>query len=114
MDKFFDYQLDPVPRFPNALNSLSYKVLHGHDYSMLKFSVKHFADFYRGLKKLSLLFSGTELPPQMQFYIDRINKGSAGRAHPATGSAASKHQIIRRTKPFLHPLFKYAIPQRFA
>jgi DNA mismatch repair ATPase MutS len=41
---------------------------------MLKFSVKHFADFYRGLKKLSLLFSGTELPPQMQFYIDRINK----------------------------------------
>jgi DNA mismatch repair ATPase MutS len=41
---------------------------------MLKYSVKHFADFYRGLKKLSVLFSETALPPQMQFYIDRINR----------------------------------------
>jgi len=74
IDKFFDYNLDPVPKYPNAVNSLSYRVLHGSDYSMLKYSLKHFADFYRGLQKLSLLFAQTELPPQMQFYIDRINK----------------------------------------
>ncbi|MEJ7912268.1 MAG: DNA mismatch repair protein MutS, partial [Chitinophagaceae bacterium] len=61
-------------RYPNAVNSLSYRVLHGSDYSMLKYSLKHFADFYRGLQKLSLLFAQTQLPPQMQFYIDRINK----------------------------------------
>ncbi len=74
IDKFFDYNLDPVPKYPNAVNSLSYRVLHGSDYSMLKYSLKHFADFYRGLQKLSLLFAQTQLPPQMQFYIDRINK----------------------------------------
>ncbi len=74
IDKFFDYNLDPVPKYPNAVNSLGYRVLHGSDYSLVKYTIKHFADFYRGLKKLSQLFSETELPPQMQFYIDRINK----------------------------------------
>ncbi|MBD0368873.1 MAG: DNA mismatch repair protein MutS, partial [Flavisolibacter sp.] len=55
-------------------NSFAYKILHSHDYSMVKYSVKHFADFYRGLQKLSALFSETDLPPQFSFYIDRINK----------------------------------------
>ncbi len=74
MDKFLDYNLDPVPKSPTSLNSFTYKVLHSQDYSLAKYSVKHFADFFRGLKKISVLFSETKLPPQMQFYIDRINK----------------------------------------
>lgn len=72
MDKFLDYNLDPVPQNPNPVNSFTYKVLHNSDYSMLKYSVKHFSDFYRGLKKLLQLFSATELPPNLHFYLERI------------------------------------------
>jgi DNA mismatch repair protein MutS len=36
--------------------------------------MKHFSDFFRGMKKLSELFSTVELPAQMRFYIDRIDK----------------------------------------
>lgn len=74
MDKFFDYNLDPVPEIQTTFNTYSYKMFHSQDYSMVKYSVKHFADFYRGLKKLSLLFSQTKLPPNLKFYIDRINR----------------------------------------
>ena len=49
IDKFLDYNLDKVPENNNAVNSYTYKILHGHDYSMVKYSVRHFADFYRGL-----------------------------------------------------------------
>jgi DNA mismatch repair protein MutS len=72
MDKFLDYNLDPVPQKPNLVNSFTYKVLHKQDYSMLKYSVKHFADFYRGLKKLLYLLSNTELPANLSFYLERI------------------------------------------
>jgi DNA mismatch repair protein MutS len=72
IDKFMDYNLDPVPQNPNPVNAFTYKVLHGQDYSMIKYSVKHLSDFYRGLKKLLLLFSSTELPPNLSFYLDRI------------------------------------------
>lgn len=73
VEKFLDYNLDPVPQTLNPLNSLSYKLLHNADFSMVKYSVRHFADFFRGLKKLSKLLSAVELPGGLQFYIDRIN-----------------------------------------
>lgn len=74
MDKFLDYNLDPISQNQNIFNNLSYKLLHSADYSMVKFSVKHFADFFRGLKKLSNLFSSAMLPVQIQFYLERIEK----------------------------------------
>jgi DNA mismatch repair ATPase MutS len=74
MDKFLDYNLDPISKNQNILNALSYKLLHAADYSMVKFSMKHFADFFRGLKKLSKLFSSASLPVQIQFYVERIDK----------------------------------------
>jgi DNA mismatch repair protein MutS len=73
IDKFLDYNLDPVPQNPNPVNSFSYKILHAQDYSMIKYSVKHLSDFYRGLKKLLVLLSGTQLPQHLSFYIDRIS-----------------------------------------
>ena len=72
IDKFMDYSLDPVPQNLNPVNAFSYKILHAQDYSMIKYSVKHLSDFYRGLKKLLLLLSATQLPPHLSFYIDRI------------------------------------------
>lgn len=74
IEKFLDYHLDPVPRQPTTFNSYAYKVLHGQDYSMLKYSIRHFADFYRGIKKLSLLLSATDLPANLRFYLDRIQQ----------------------------------------
>lgn len=74
MDKFLDYNLDPVPEQPNTVNSFTYKVLHYQDYSMAKFSIRHFADFFRGLKKIVLLLAQTELPANLSFYIERIKK----------------------------------------
>src|SRR5438128_8735749 len=61
MDKFLDYNLDPIPEKQTAFNSYTYKILHGADYSMVKYSVKHFADFLQGLQKLVRLLDGAEL-----------------------------------------------------
>ena len=72
IDKFLDYNLDPVPQNQNAFNSYAYKILHGQDYSMVRYSVKHFSDFYRGLRKLLAMVEGAELPGNLSFYLDRI------------------------------------------
>lgn len=72
MDKFMDYSLDPISANLNVLNVSSYRWLHAEDYSMLKYSMTHFADFFRGLKNISALLDGTEMAPNIRFYIDRI------------------------------------------
>ncbi len=73
IDKFLDYALDPINESPASLNNMTYKWLHSEDYAMVKYSVTHFADFYRGIKKIVDLLEGLDLPPNIRLYIDRIN-----------------------------------------
>ncbi|MFZ9388394.1 MAG: MutS-related protein [Chitinophagaceae bacterium] len=73
MEKFLDYTLDPISEAPASLNNLTYKWLHNEDYSMLKYSITHFGDFYRGLKSISELLEDLDLPPAIRIYIDRIS-----------------------------------------
>lgn len=72
MDKFLDYSLDPISEAPASFNNLLYKWLHSEDYSMLKYSIQHFADFYRGIKKIADILEDLDLPATIKFYVDRI------------------------------------------
>jgi DNA mismatch repair ATPase MutS len=74
MNKFFDYDLDPPPADPGPVDSIVYKTFHQGDYSILKFSIKHFADFFRGIKKIVQLLQGEDLPLSSQIYIDRLQQ----------------------------------------
>lgn len=72
MEKFLDYSLDPISAQQTSFNSLLYKLLHSADYSMTKYSIAHFADFYRGLKAIAGLLEDLDLPLGIKIYIDRI------------------------------------------
>jgi DNA mismatch repair protein MutS len=71
MEKFLEYNLDPISSNQNSLNDLAYKWFHREDYSMVKYSMRHFADFYSGFNKLVLLFVDKDLPLFFKIYIDR-------------------------------------------
>lgn len=73
IDKFLDYPLDPISEAPASLNNIFYKWLHNADYSMIKYSVPHFADFFRGIRKVAELLEDLDLPANIKLYIDRIN-----------------------------------------
>lgn len=72
MDKFLDYPLDSISESPASLNNLFYRVLHTEDYAMLRYSIPHFADFYRGIRELYELLAEIELPPAIRIYLDRV------------------------------------------
>jgi DNA mismatch repair protein MutS len=74
MDRFMDYALDPISERSGSFNNILYKWLHSEDYSMVKYSVPHFADFFRGLKEIVSLLNGVDLPSNISIYIDRINQ----------------------------------------
>ncbi len=74
IEKFMDYGLDPISENPASFNNVLYKWLHSEDYSMVKYSVVHFADFYRGLKQIAELLEGLELPPSIKLYTDSITR----------------------------------------
>lgn len=73
MEKFMEYALDPISEAPASLNNIFYKWLHSEDYAMVKYSVPHFADFYRGIRKISELLEEVDLPIHIKIYLDRIS-----------------------------------------
>jgi DNA mismatch repair protein MutS len=58
--KLYDTPIDDFPANPNPFQSLVYKVFHYHDFSLLRFSIPHFVDFFKGMKQLIQLLE-TEL-----------------------------------------------------
>jgi DNA mismatch repair protein MutS len=74
MDKFLDYPIDAVSESPASFNNMFYKWLHGADYSMIKYSIPHFGDFFRGIREIGELVAGLDLPLSIRLYTDRIGK----------------------------------------
>lgn len=73
MTKFLEYALDTVGDNPGAVDAFMYRLFHSADFSMAKFSVGHFADFFRGLKKISMILEETDLPAHFRIHIERIS-----------------------------------------
>ena len=74
IDRFYDYQLDPLPESANIISAYTYRILHSPDYSLVNFSIGHFADFVRTLKELIALFDDIDLPKKMQQLLERARK----------------------------------------
>lgn len=74
IDKFYDYQLDPLPKSSDPFNSYTYRMLHSPDYSLANFSLTHIADFVRTMKELITIFSHSGIPSKMQLLLQRAEK----------------------------------------
>jgi DNA mismatch repair protein MutS len=72
MSKFLDYDLDPPPSNPGMVGSFFYKTFHPADHSIIKFSIRHFADFFRDLKKMAELLLEEGLPLSGKIYLERV------------------------------------------
>lgn len=72
IERFYETVLDTIPSSPHIVNAYSYPLLHGPDYSLVKYSVTHFADFVRGMRQLVTLFDQEGIPSSLQTHISRI------------------------------------------
>ncbi len=77
MNKFYETSIDTIPS-AGLLNAFSYKVFHSPDFSLVRYTLTHFADFVRGIKQLVELFQNEKAPALLQQYLSRagdlINK----------------------------------------
>lgn len=72
MEKYFDSQLDPLPTTASWINGMSYRVFHAADQALVQFSLKHFADFFWGMRQLPLLFDQHSIPEQVKNLLEHI------------------------------------------
>jgi len=73
IEKFYETPIENIPHKPTGINAFFYKMLNAQDFSLVKYSVTHFADFIKGLSDISTLLSQQQNPPVLQTIIDHIN-----------------------------------------
>jgi DNA mismatch repair ATPase MutS len=75
--RFYDSNIDSIPG-SGAIDAINYKLFHGPDFSLVRFSIPHFADFVRGIQSLIDLLDREEAPKKLRAYLSRakdlINK----------------------------------------
>lgn len=74
MERFYETALDEIPQAQNLPAALSYKLFHAPDYSLLRYSVGHFADFIRGMNQLVTLLNVPECPAMLGDLVERARR----------------------------------------
>lgn len=60
--KFYETAVDTIPSYPSLLSAYTYKLLHGPDFSLVKYSAGHAFDFLKSYKIILDNFNKKEYP----------------------------------------------------
>ena len=62
VSKFYETGVDEIPRQPGAFEAASYRLMHGADFSFVKYSVTHCFDFIKGMQLMLQHFNNDAAP----------------------------------------------------
>ena len=71
IQKFFEASIDDIPAHASQASAYSYKMFHGPDFSLVKYSMEHCFDFIKGMMQMVELFGGDNSPLVLKRNIQR-------------------------------------------
>ena len=74
IEKFYLASIDDIPANPSALSAYNYKLFHGPDFSLVKYSVSHVFDFIKGMKLMVQHFLNDALPAPFKKQLSRAQQ----------------------------------------
>ncbi|MDR3712740.1 MAG: DNA mismatch repair protein MutS [Puia sp.] len=72
MEKFYETAIDEIPPQSVFPYTHIYRIFHAPDYSLVRYSVGHFADFVRGMGKLAKLLDREDSPERLRTLMSRV------------------------------------------
>lgn len=68
--KYYESTIDEPPSRPTPVSAMIYKLLHGPDFSLIKYSTEHAFHFIKGMKTILAIFSNDPLPANLKKVLD--------------------------------------------
>jgi DNA mismatch repair ATPase MutS len=69
--KFYESSIDDPPSRPTPITAAMYKLLHGPDFSLIKYSVGHAFEFIKGMKKIVSVFLTDNVPLNLKRLLEK-------------------------------------------
>ena len=74
IERYYESNIDPIPEQASSFTAYSYKLLHGPDFSLVKFSAIHCFDFIKGMQQMISAFLHEETPAPMKRLLVSVGK----------------------------------------
>lgn len=71
--KFYESSIDEPPSRPSPVSAYMFKLLHGPDYSLIKYSVGHAFDFIKGMKQICTVFLQEDAPLNLKKALEKAS-----------------------------------------
>lgn len=71
--KFYDSNTDSISG-NSVVNAVTYRLFHAADFALVRFSITHFADFFRGLDQLIELLDTEDAPVLVKSFLHRARE----------------------------------------
>jgi len=72
VEKFYDSNIDSIPD-PYLINAFAYKIFHAPDFSLVRYSISHFADLIKGMLKLISFLDTDDAPLMIRTFLRRAH-----------------------------------------
>ncbi|MCU0396244.1 MAG: DNA mismatch repair protein MutS [Chitinophagaceae bacterium] len=72
LEKYYQSQIDTIPAHAGPLQAYTYKLLHGPDFSLVRYTVGHAIDFLQGMQQFADLFTTANGSTLLNTLIARI------------------------------------------
>lgn len=69
--KFYETAIDDIPPRPDIISARMYKLLHGPDFSLVKYSIGHVFDFIKGMKQIVSVFLNEDAPLNLRKQLQK-------------------------------------------
>lgn len=96
VERFYESSIDPISSQPGSFSSFSYKLFHGQDFSLVKYSIKHCFDFINGMQQVVHFFLVDACPYPLKKKLEEVKKITE---HPAFEIIAAHKQASDLTDP---------------
>lgn len=73
LEKYFESGVDAIPKSPDPITALMYKLFSGPDYSLISYTVGHFMNFVKGMNAIKSLLYSENNPPELSLIIENID-----------------------------------------
>lgn len=72
--KFYETMVDSIPITPSVVSAYSYKIFHGPDFGLVKYSGEHAFKFIKSFNSIVLSFKQMTIPSPLLILMDRAAK----------------------------------------
>lgn len=72
IEKFYETPIESYPKQPDLVTSTIYKIFHGEDYSITKYTVTHAISFLKGMQQILNLIGNEKKSKQLQLWYDQL------------------------------------------